>query len=1039
MARLSWKPFHSWPSGPRLYLLAALAAAFLLVPIASASAANPPASVVFEGSGSGWVKGEGELAGNPPLECHWNGTEIDIGMKAGPPIVVGEPPYENEKIEEPGICKTEIVSGESFKGQLFHAEEDPGSKFVEWGLISADLPIGCEELTAPYCGIVTFVNPIEVKATFGPVPGITLTINGTGAGTGQVNCVVNEGERTDEPCEAQYEKGTKLELIAAPGKHSEFVGFENGTHDAESCTISPCGPFMLENEAGSELDARFDLIPHTLTVEASGEGSVSADSGEVSGCEEGGGTCSGSYPENETVTLTATPGEHKVVEWEGCAPVGGEPKCKVVIPESDATVKAKFVAAPQGTLTVEASGEGSVSAVPPPEPVSGGISACEEAECSAVYYQGDTVTLAAAPGTHQQVAWTGCTPVGGEPNECKVEVDSAAVSVEAAFTTITHTLTIAKAGTGSGTVECNINGGGFGSCAGPIDEGSSVEVKATPAAHSTFDGLSAGTGSAGGCEAEGSPCSFTLEEDSALTATFTQVTHTLTVEVESPGSVSGGPISGCVEGGGTCSGSAGEGSTVTLTATPAAHAHFVEWTGSGAGACGGESTPTCEVEVSEDKTVKAVFAYNEHTLTVVPTGEGEVSGGPISGCGEGGGTCSGAVLEGTTVTLTAAPGAHKETVWTSGCDSEPSANECEVEIPAGDATVEVEFVQTTHTLGVVLAGTGSGTVECNINGGGFGSCAGPIDEGSSVEVKATPAAHSTFDGFSAGTGSAGGCEAEGSPCSFTLEEDSALTATFTQVTHTLTINNAGTGAGSVSCDGGACASSFPEGTEATLAAIAASGSTFTGWSGGGCSGTGACVVTLNADTTVTATFNANPPPTCETDPSLCPPEEAGTAKAAGTAQVKGNKAALKLTCTGGGACKGSLKLTAKVKQGRKKNNNEVIGKASFSIATGKSKTIKIKITNGQVRKDLAKGQTVKAKLKGSGIKPRTVKLKSAKTKTKRHHKRGRERWALMHGGRAVSNGKTTVHRQQATLNYLRKGRYVLHVYGPKGGTRIVVR
>jgi hypothetical protein len=177
-----------------------------------------------------------------------------------------------------------------------------------------------------------------------------------------------------------------------------------------------------------------------------------------------------------------------------------------------------------------------------------------------------------------------------------------------------------------------------------------------------------------------------------------------------------------------------------------------------------------------------------------------------------------------------------------------------------------------------------------------------------------------------------------------------------------------------------------EGATVTLTASAASGSTFAGWSGG-CSGAGSCVVTLNADTTVTATFNANPPPTCETDPSLCPPEEAGTAKAAATAQVKGNKAALKLTCTGVGACKGSFKLYAKVKQG-KKRKNKAIGKASFSLAAGKSKTIKVKITNGQVKQELAHGRTVKAKLKGRGIKSRTVKLKPAKKKHRRargHH------------------------------------------------------
>jgi beta-lactam-binding protein with PASTA domain len=44
----------------------------------------------------------------------------------------------------------------------------------------------------------------------------------------------------------------------------------------------------------------------------------------------------------------------------------------------------------------------------------------------------------------------------------------------------------------------------------------------------------------------------------------------------------------------------------------------------------------------------------------------------------------------------------------------------------------------------------------------------------------------------------------------------------------------------------------------TLTAQPAAGSTFGGWSGGGCSGTGTCTVTTNADTTVTATFSLIP-------------------------------------------------------------------------------------------------------------------------------------------------------------------------------------
>ena len=43
-------------------------------------------------------------------------------------------------------------------------------------------------------------------------------------------------------------------------------------------------------------------------------------------------------------------------------------------------------------------------------------------------------------------------------------------------------------------------------------------------------------------------------------------------------------------------------------------------------------------------------------------------------------------------------------------------------------------------------------------------------------------------------------------------------------------------------------------TTATLTATAATGSTFTGWSGGVCTGTGSCIVTLDKSKTVTATF-----------------------------------------------------------------------------------------------------------------------------------------------------------------------------------------
>ncbi len=80
------------------------------------------------------------------------------------------------------------------------------------------------------------------------------------------------------------------------------------------------------------------------------------------------------------------------------------------------------------------------------------------------------------------------------------------------------------------------------------------------------------------------------------------------------------------------------------------------------------------------------------------------------------------------------------------------------------------------------------------------------------------------------------------------------------VGQTLAVNKTGTGTGTVTSDVGAincgatCSDIFA-GDTVTLTATPTGGSMFAGWSGGGCSGTGTCVVTVNAATTVTATFN----------------------------------------------------------------------------------------------------------------------------------------------------------------------------------------
>jgi hypothetical protein len=80
--------------------------------------------------------------------------------------------------------------------------------------------------------------------------------------------------------------------------------------------------------------------------------------------------------------------------------------------------------------------------------------------------------------------------------------------------------------------------------------------------------------------------------------------------------------------------------------------------------------------------------------------------------------------------------------------------------------------------------------------------------------------------------------------------------------YSLTVNKSGTGSGTVTSSpvgitcGSACTNRYDAGSVVTLTATPGEGSTFTGWSGGGCSGNGQCVLVMSAAITVIANFYA---------------------------------------------------------------------------------------------------------------------------------------------------------------------------------------
>jgi FG-GAP repeat protein/List-Bact-rpt repeat protein len=243
-------------------------------------------------------------------------------------------------------------------------------------------------------------------------------------------------------------------------------------------------------------------------------------------------------------------------------------------------------------------------------------------------------------------------------------------------------------------------------------------------------------------------------------------------------------------------------------------------------------------------------------------GAGSVASSPSGiDCGR---ICSHIYNDGTAVTLTATPAAGWAFAgWSGGGCSGTGA--CTVTSIA-DTTVTATFVAQ-RTLTVSKPGSGAGSVASSPAGIDCGSnCSHAFGDGAQVTLTATAAAGSTFEGWSGG-----GCSGTGT-CTVTLTADTTVTATFTAL-RTLTVLKTGSGSGSVAGSpggidcGGNCSHVYRDGTQVTLTAVPASGSTFDGWSGGGCSGTGLCTVTMGEDTVVSATFTAQgPPPSgCDVD------------------------------------------------------------------------------------------------------------------------------------------------------------------------------
>ena len=378
-------------------------------------------------------------------------------------------------------------------------------------------------------------------------------------------------------CFADYDSGTPVTLTAVPNSGYIFSGWSGACSGTGTCTV-----IMTEAKF---VTANFAIPLYNLTVVKSGTGT-----GTVTGSDgliNCGSTCSANYESGKSATLTASPASGAIFSgWSGAC--SGTGPCIVTMTAAK-SVTATFLSVYNLTITKSVTSAGTVTS-------SDGTINCGST-CSANYYPQTSVTLTASANSgYAFTGWLGggCSGTG----TCTVSM-TAATSVTANFATAVYNLTVAKSGTGTGTVTGSdglINCGY--TCSANYESGKSVTLTASAISGSAFTGWS------GACSGTGS-CTLAMTSAQSVTANFaipvSSVTYYLSVSknILTAGTVTSSD--GTINCGSTCKAYYISGKSVTLTASPRSGYTFSRWTG----ACTG--TGTCTVSINASKAVKAYF------------------------------------------------------------------------------------------------------------------------------------------------------------------------------------------------------------------------------------------------------------------------------------------------------------------------------------------------------------------------------------------------------------------------------------------------
>jgi hypothetical protein len=380
-----------------------------------------------------------------------------------------------------------------------------------------------------------------------------------------------------------------------------------------------------------------------------------------------------------------------------------------------------------------------------------------------------------------------------------------------AFGTVTDNL---------GQINCtNIAGqGATGTCNTTYPSGTQVILTQTANPGSVFAAWGTAIGDAS-CPGATATCTFTMDEQEEVTATFNNGTGNFALNVIPGASATGGgtvtgagsiscTLNGTSTPAGTCSATVKSGSIETLSALPNQTSNFTSWSGPCVVPTG--QPAICVVTMGGAQTVTALFTAQTSSFTVALTGNGTITStstptvateidcaNPAPPT-----ACSTNFASGTSVALTATPATgYSFSNWTAGPCIDTTAPTCAFVVSNTTATSATAlFTKSNFLLTVNRAGIAGGTVT-GLGGGiscgpaaGITGCAISAQFNAAVTLTETPPSGGVFSGW---TATPTPCTVSGATCAFNMpagpETVTATFATAVATTPTLTISKSHVG------------------------------------------------------------------------------------------------------------------------------------------------------------------------------------------------------------------------------------------------------